>query len=412
MLFSFRQRNRSGFHAGERSLSRPSPHLRRGLRPRAEALDDRCLLSFGNPISTAVPHPEVIVSADVNRDGNADLVVANGSGIGGYVLLGNGDGHFNKARYPWGFTSGSYTDATLAVADINGDGKLDIVAGNDPNDGGAYGEKASVGVLLGDGRGGFTPFQNFTWGFNVDMPRSIAVSDVNGDGMPDILVAGYGGGVDVLLNGGNDPNTSAWHVQSYSTAGLGSTTGGPLLVAVGDVNGDTKPDILVAGGTQVDVLLNTGTGAFGAPQAYDAGGAVTAVTVGDVNGDGHLDIVTANGDWSNYSRSVSVLLGHGDGTFGAARTYPTGGSPTSIALGDLNHDGKPDIVTTGTEMDVLLNNGDGTFGPSQKVGPAGRSVVVADFNNDGLLDLAQIDGSGTSVDVLLNGATSKTKGKK
>jgi hypothetical protein len=297
----------------------------------------------------------------------------------------------------------------LAVADINGDGKLDIVTGNDPGDGGAYGQRASISVFIGNGDGTFSGSQPFEGGFSVSRPASIAVSDVNGDGNPDVLLAGYGGGVDVAIQGGSAGHP--WFVQSVAVndAGL-DVTGSPYWVAAGDVNGDTRPDIVVAGGTHVDVLLNTGTGTFGAAQPYDAGGAVGSVALGDVNGDGRLDIVTANADWAPYSRSVSVLLGHADGTFGAAHIYAIWGNPNSIALGDFNNDGKLDIVTTGTEVDVLQGNGDGTFGASQAVGPAGRDVVVADFNNDGLPDLAQIDGSGAGVDVLLNGVTS-SKGK-
>jgi hypothetical protein len=110
-----------------------------------------------------------------------------------------------------------------------------------------------------------------------------------------------------------------------------------------------------------------------------------------------LDIVTATG-------TVSVLLGQGNGSFGAARTYAIGGPANSVALGDFNHNGRLDIATTGsTETDVLQNNG--TFGAYQKVGPAGCSVLATDFNGDGYADLGSVAASSNSTDLLLNRPT-------
>jgi FG-GAP-like repeat len=230
-----------------------------------------------------------MVTADVNRDGKADLIVAQRGSVSGVVLLGRGDGHFT-ASSSWGVSLGNYSVSTLAVADVNGDGKLDIVTGDDAsNVGNGIG---GVSVFLGNGTGGFSYSQ--TYGGLVGTPESIAVSDVNGDGRPDIVVAGYWDGVDVLMNGGNN-----FPVQSYNGFGLEST-GDANLVAAADVNGDTKPDIVVIVGTQANVLLDTGTGTFGAAEPYDLGGAPGSVTLGDVNGDGHVDIVTANVDRTYY----------------------------------------------------------------------------------------------------------------
>jgi hypothetical protein len=191
-------------------------------------------------------------------------------------------------------------------------------------------------------------------------------------------------------------------------------------VAVGDFNGDGKPDLAVTApfSSTVWVLPNNGggSGTFGTGQQFAVGGPPTALAVGDFNGDGKPDlavtVVTSSGATTSYG--VSVLQNLGGGTFAAARTYAVGGSATSIAVGDFNKDGKLDIVTTGTEMDLLLNNGYGTFGAAQKVGPAGSQVVVADFNGDGFPDLAQIDASGADIDLLLSGTgqTSGTKGHK
>src|SRR5262249_20065668 len=133
-----------------------------------------------------------------------------------------------------------------------------------------------------------------------------------------------------------------------------------------------------------------------------------ALAVGDFNGDGKDDlavtVVTASGTINSYGVSVLQNVGDGTGTFAAARTYTLGGSATSITVDDCNKDGKFDLVTTGTETDVLLNNGDGSFGATLKVGPAGSQVVVGDFNGDGYKDLAQIDGAGAGIDLLLNNA--------
>jgi hypothetical protein len=226
---------------------------------------------------------------------------------------------------------------------------------------------------------------------------SVVVSDVDGSGKPEIIVSSADN-VDVWRSWSDQYGT---HWELVGNFNVPATLQGLIdtLAAVGDVNGDGKPDIVATGAGQVDVLLNQGGDlGFAAAQTYAVGGYTISVALGDVNGDGKLDILTAN----SGGGSVNVLLNNRDGTFGTAQNYAVVRTPNSIALGDFNSDGKPDIVTTGAEVDVLLNHGAGTFGAAQAVGPAGRSVVVADFNNDGLPDIAQIDGSSTSVDVILN----------
>src|SRR5262249_55560159 len=145
-----------------------------------------------------ISQPIAMVAADVNGDGKADAIVARtNGGIGGGVMLGTGNGQFAPG-ITWGIVSGSTADDALAAADINGDGKVDIVPANP-----SPGQNASVSVFLGNGNGTFSFFQTFQSRFAVVEPTSIAVADVNGDGRPDVLIAGYGGGIDVLNNGGN-----------------------------------------------------------------------------------------------------------------------------------------------------------------------------------------------------------------
>jgi hypothetical protein len=297
----------------------------------------------------------------------------------------------------------------LAVADLNGDGKTDIVTANAFGGDSAFGtDYAIINLWLQSGKCNFWPGNQqsyYTHGFpSYRGPTSVTVSDVDGSGKPEIIV-GSGGDVDVWAY---RADISSWVRSGRYNPPIISPGWYSTPAAVGDVNGDGKPDIVASVGAQVDVLLNTGNGVFAAAQTYAVAANATSVALGDVNGDGKLDIVTAN----SASGSVNLLLNNGGGTFGAAQAYAAA-TPNSIALGDFNGDGKPDIVATGTEVDVLLNNGDGTLAAAYAVGPAGSSVVVADFNNDGLPDLAEIAGSGTSVDVILNtSAPPPTGGKK
>lgn len=294
--------------------------------------------------------------------------------------------------------------ATGAVGDFNRDGKLDLVA--------AYND--SVFVLLGNGDGTFQAATRYVVGGSQDqLSLEVAVGDFNGDGKPDIAAANYDdGSVSVLLNGG------AGHFQA---AGTYPADYQPNSVAVADFNGDGKSDLAVANNGRnsdsgsLSVLLGNGSGDFGMTVNYAAGqgkyAAASDVAAGDLNGDAKLDLVVADQD----NDSVAVLLGNGNGTFQAQRTYPAGSGPVSVAVGDFNGDGRMDVVTTnhGGGVSVLLGNGDGTL-QSQKTFSAGsrygagdgpNSVVSADFNGDGKVDLAVSNASDNTVAVLLgNGA--------
>jgi hypothetical protein len=425
MWFSSLSHNRPSSLSGEPRRAHGSPRRRAACWPAVAALgllgglatpDTHAVTAatFGNPISTAVPNSYSLVAmatGDINGDGKPDVVAAANLGVPGqlagvYVMLGRGDGSFTTPTlWPWAYTGVDLGPIlALAVADLNGDQKPDIVTAHAFVGSGTDTPYAMINVWLQTqtkkGNFGFGNQQAFgIWSYSYQGPTSVTVSDVDGSGKPEIIV-GSGGAVDVWRYGSG-------LLQHYSVPGGFGWYYSPA--AVGDVNGDGKPDVVASGGTEVDVLLNQGGNlGFAAAQTYAVAGVATSVALGDVNGDGKLDIVTAN----SGNGSVDVLLNNGDGTFGTAQVYAVAGSPNSIALGDFNGDGRLDIATNGTEVDVLLNNGDGTFGTAQAVGPAGRSVVVADFNGDGFADIAQIDGSGTSVDVILNTSTPPSGGKK
>ena len=340
-----------------------------------------------------------VAIADLNGDGKPDLVVTNAGlaeGVIG-VLLGKGDGTFLPVVT---YNSGGDYAYSVAVADINGDGKPDLLVA----DCGLIGinvcnhSNGLVGVLLGNGDGTFQPVVTYDSGGSTTV--SIAVADVNADGKPDVVVANEcgntstcaDGSVGVLLGNGDGTFQKA---TTYDTKYAIDS------VAVADVNGDGKPDLLVANNTNntVGVLLGNGDGTFQSAVTYSSGGNIPlSVAIADVNKDGKPDLVVANicDTSSNCAHgSVSVLLGNGDGTFQTAVSYDPGGTGAwSVAVADVNGDGKPDLVAAiffYNTVGVLLGNGDGTFQAATTYGSGGNnptSVAVADLNGDGLLDVA------------------------
>jgi hypothetical protein len=331
-----------------------------------------------------------VAVADVNGDGKPDLLVANecagnceysSNGSVG-VLLGNGDGTFQPAV---SYNSGGAEAYSVAVGDVNGDGKLDLIVANDN----------AVGVLLGNGDGTFQPAVSYNSGGS-----SVAVADVNGDGKLDLVVSSLtGGSVSVFLGNGDGTFQPA---VGYNSGGWGFFSS----VAVADVNGDGKPDLLVANhcaSSSADcrfgsagVLLGNGDGTFQAVQNYSSEGfAPDSIAVADVNGDGKKDLLIANvyaAGGATYG-TVGVLFGNGDGTFQAAQTYATDGPAEFVAVGDVNRDGKPDLLVANGNVDVFFGNGDGTFQAAPNYTLAltadGGEVAVAaaDVNGDGKPDV-------------------------
>jgi hypothetical protein len=371
---------------------------------------------------------DAVAVADLNNDGKNDLVVSVGfaSATGLAVLLGNGDGTFLPAVK---YSAGAFGLGPVVIADVNGDGKLDIVVANEciaseSRCGTPQAANGRVGVLLGNGDGTFQPVVLYDSG--GQSTESIAVADVNGDGKSDVVTTNWdsrnngNNRLSVLLGNGDGTFQPA---QNYSSGGCGFETFG---VAIADVNADHKPDLLVAigggddsacGDGQVTVLLGNGDGTFQTPVAYDAGDRLTIwVTVADVNGDGKLDLLAANfcDALSCTQGSVGVLLGNGDGSFQPVVTYPSGGYAAGmIAAADVNHDGKLDMAVANAcqgrcangngAVGVLLGNGDGSFQAVQSFdpGPGANGIAAVDVNGNGGPDLLVGNASGT-VDVLLN----------
>jgi len=348
-----------------------------GIRDLAVTNSDSVSVLLGNGDGTfqtarniTLGHVSQVVASDLNADGKDDLAVTDGSSTSQYIsiLLSNGDGTFQTPIHIGTVSATIYTG--LAAGDLNADGKIDLVALNWANTAGP----GSLAVFLGNGDGTFGSPADFSV---ANKPESIVLADFNGDGKPDLAVGSAAGTISTLLGNGDGTFGSAQTIPGGS---------GAYQLATADLNLDGKVDLVVAAGTTILVLLGDGDGTFQAPLSFSVGMAVT-IAVGDLNGDRKPDLVFAGS-----GSEVTVMLGDGNGSFGSATTFPTGNSPAAVALADFDGDGKTDLVTVNAgsnSVSILQGKGDGTFVEASTVGPTtGYAALAGDFNRDGKADLA------------------------
>jgi hypothetical protein len=373
---------------------------------------------------TAVTNPRSVAIGDLDGDGKPDLAVTNnGSATVSVYRNTSSSGLIAAGSFAAkvDFTTGS-SPRSVAIGDLDGDGKPDLAVGN-------Y-SSATVSVFLNTSTSGlidtgsFAAKVDFTTGTR---PNSVAIGDLDGDGKPDLAVANNGSAtVSVLHN----TYTSGLIVAGSFAAKVDFTTGSiPISVAIGDLDGDGKPDLAVANfsSSSVSVLHNTytsgliDTGSFAAKVDFTTGTNPYSVAIGDLDGDGKPDLAVAN----SGSDIVSVLHNTytsgliDTGSFAAKVDFATGSSPRSVVIGDLDGDGKPDLavanfssssvsVFRNTYTSGLIDTGSFAAKVDFTTGSNPISVAIGDLDGDGKPDLAVANFSSNTVSVYRNTSNDAT----
>jgi hypothetical protein len=381
--------------------------------------------------------PTLMVFGDFNGDGKTDVVVlTQGTPGQEIVLLGNGDGTFQSTPI---VTNGVDGLLSVVVGDFNGDGKLDLATSALVASGNI--QVATVFLQLGNGDGTFqAPTTACTSRYSGGEPESIALAtaDVNVDGKLDLVLTADLIGV-YLGNGDGTFPAAPNYYQPMSSGGAGiaiadfNLDGKPDVAADGEIllgNRDgtlkgpptvvlpSSADIAVAGqfvkngawgvaaisnatASTLYILTNDGTGLLTVANTYTLPQPSYAIAAADVNGDGNLDLVVTGADPNSHNWSYTVLLGNGNGSFQAPALYQqnTQAIATTIVIADFNNDGRLDLaVPAGNSVAVLLGNGNGTFAtPTLYFDGEADSILSADFNGDGRLDLAAGGSSGLAL---------------
>lgn len=345
----------------------------------------------GSPLGAGA-RPDAVAIGDFDNDGAADMAVSNASSDDITILLGDGTGAFPNTST----VAAGDEPHSVVIGDFNRDDKQDLAVANFNSD--------NVTIRLGDGMGGFPNATATTVGAG-DGADAVAVGDFNRDGKQDLAVVNLNADNVTILSGNG---TGAF--PTASTVGAGDEPGS---VAVGDFNRDGKQDLAVTNGASDDVtiLSGDGTGAFPNSSTITAGISPSSVAVGDFNNDGNQDLAVAN----ISSADVTIRLGDGMGGFPTATTVSNnnGYLSSSVVVGDFNNDGRQDIAVA-LEVLMMMKGfvgvwfGDGTghfpgfIAPTFEVEVNPLAVAAGDINNDGKLDLVAANSSSDNVTTLVN----------
>ncbi len=350
---------------------------------------------FDPPENNNTAAQQGVAAGDIDGDGWLDLVTVN-STTGAVWVLHNNAGVFDT---PPDVYAGLNDPISVAVADINGDAVPDVIAansGNSPN-------PDFISVFPGLGGGALGAAVHYPVGDG--RPTRLTVADLDGDGDTDIVFTIHTGSVRMLINDGTGGFVLG---PSYDT---GIPNGDPPHLVAADLNNDNAPEILVTtwpDPSSVLIFMNDGTGQFLLTDSYPVFSKAFGIDVGDYNGDTIPDMAVAN--TGSTSVNLCVFMGIGDGTFGPRVDYSAGErqlNSRQVASGDLDEDGDVDLVVcnvSNNTVSVLLNNGDGTFGEPVLYGTGQFPVKVLlnDFDADGRLDIVTANLFASNVSVLLN----------
>jgi glucose/arabinose dehydrogenase len=348
---------------------------------------------FAPPTSLpALTNTHGVSTADVNADGRLDIVAANSGSNTVSVWLGNGDGTFGTRA---DFSTGP-TPKSVAVGDLNRDGRLDFATANQ--------DSGTVSVLLRTAAGGYAAAVNYP---ACTGTHEVAIGHFNTDLNPDLLVVCWGGTVVSLL-----PGTGNGLFAAPVNTTVGAT---PVSIVADDFNRDGRLDAAIANyhDSTVSVLIGRGDGTFNPHVTYGVGAGPHSVRAGDVDGDGDVDLAVAN----ELSSTISVLRGQGNGTFLAAVHYPGGPAPKGVAIADIDGDGLADLLSANTAgnyptccnpggdtLSLLINAGGGSFAAAQTytAGTTPFAIDTGDFDGDGDLDVVTANWHSHNVTLLRN----------